>query len=266
MKLKTFLFALFSLSMTFTYAQFGAKIGSNISGTGSYGNSEEGESVELKIGYQAGVFYNYALTEKVNLLLELNYEARGTISKKDYNIMYPVRNPENGEILGIGEYTVSQEANSRQNYLNLPILVVLGGEKFKYYVGPNIGVMINGKADFDRTIDITLDGNPLPSAPEVHLTDVDWFDYDSFKAIFSPTNVPEENDSYVNRLDIGINIGAMYYVMPELFIDLRVNQGFLDVTNNHYDNSIYPNADYSFSSRDNVDRNISIQLGLGYSF
>ncbi len=251
--------------MTSAYGQFGVKIGGNLSAAGSYGNSEKGEDADMKLGYQGGVFYHYTISEKLSLMAELNYEARGTISKKDYTIDYPVVDPGSGNILGIGSYDVEQEINSVQNYINIPILAVFGGEKFKYYVGPNFGFFINGKATFDRTIDVSLGGNPV-NKTNTSIDDVDWKDYDSFKAIF--TSPPPEDGDFLNTFEFGINIGAMYYVTESIFVDLRVNQGLTDVTNNHYDNSIYPDPtqDFIFPSREDTDRNVSIQLSVGYSF
>ena len=262
-KLNFLLPLFFMMSITITQAQFGLKLGANLSASGSYGNTEEGESADLKLGYQGGVFYQLGITEKFNLMVELNYEAKGTISKKDYTINLPVQDPATGAVLGIGDYVISQEANSVHSYINIPILAVFGDGNLKYYIGPNIGFLASGKADFDRTINIALAGNPVGKV-ETNLEDVDWTDYESFKNIF--TNPPTEDGNFLNSLEFGINIGAMYYVTESLFVDLRVSQGLSDATNNHYDNSIYPAADFSFPSREDTDRNLSIQLGLGYSF
>ncbi|MEM6265809.1 MAG: outer membrane beta-barrel protein, partial [Bacteroidota bacterium] len=111
------------VSFTCSYGQLGVKAGASTSAAGSYGNSEEGESIELKLGYQVGVFYIHELTDKIGLMAELNFESKGTVSKKDYNISLPVQDPNSGMVLGIGNYAVNQEIRSSLNYLNLPILV-----------------------------------------------------------------------------------------------------------------------------------------------
>lgn len=245
------------------YGQFGVKLGANMSASGSYGNSEEGETAELKLGYQGGIFYQLNVTDGFGIRAELNYEARGTVSKKDYTIGLPVVDPGSGMVLGIGEYAVVQEINSTQNYINIPVLAVLGDGNFKYYIGPNVGFFLGGTAEFERTIEVSLNGNVV-NKTESSIDDVDWKDYESFKGIF--TNPPSEDGDFINSLDIGINVGAMYYLTENLFVDLRVNQGLTDVTNNHYDNSIYPAADYTFPSREDTDRNFSVQLSVGYGF
>lgn len=267
MKKLNFLFLICLMAMTFTsQAQFGVKLGLNTSASGSYGNSEEGETAELKLGYQGGVFYKLPVMDKFNLMVELNYEAKGTVSKKDYTIDYPVLDPTTGGSLGVGEYAINQEINSVQNYINIPVLAVFGENKLKYYVGPNFGFLISSKAEFERTVKVSLGETVVVEPVPFKVEDVDWSDYESFKQIFAPTNVPAKDGNFLNSIDLGINVGAMYYVMDNLFIDLRVSQGLTDVTNNHYDYSIYPEADYTFESREDTDRNFSIQLGVGYQF
>ncbi len=244
-------------------AQVGVKLGGNLSITGGYFQSEEGETAGFKPGFQGGLFYNLNVSEKMDLMVELNYESRGTISKKDYTMNFPVQDPTTGTVLGIGQYDVSQEANSVQSYINLPILAVFGGEKLKYYVGPNVGFLLSGKADFTRTIDITLADTPAGTI-ETDLEEVDWQDYDSFKNIF--TTAPAEDGDFLNSVMVGINVGAMYSISENMFLDLRVSQELTDSTNDHYDNSIYPSDDFSFESRSDSDRNLSFQLSIGYKF
>ncbi len=266
-KLNVLFIAALMLIGTAANAQFGIKLGANMSAIGSYGNSEEGESANLKLGYQGGIFYK-ANIGKAGVMIEINYEARGTVSKKDYTFDYlvidpttglPILNPQSGGPL-TPTYAVNQEANSVHNYVNIPLLFFVGGDRLNFYVGPNVGILLSGSSDFTRTIDIAA----LGQTTNTDLEDVDWLDYESFKAIFS--QAPAEDGEFLNSLDIGINVGAMFNITESLFIDLRVNQGLMDVTNNAYDNSIYPSPDFTFASREDADRNLSIQASIGYQF
>lgn len=253
------------LSVVVVHAQIGVKVGTSFSAVGSYGNSEEGETADLKTGFQIGVFYQAKLTSKIGFLIELNLEQRGTVSKKNYLVNLPVIDPSSGTILGIGDYTIDQEANSAHTYINLPVLLTFGGKRLKFYAGPNIGYLVSTKADFDRSIAVNLGGNPLPSPANLELRDIDWQDYESFKDIFNDPK-PTEDGNFLNAFELGINIGAMLSLTNALFVDARISQGITDSTNDAYDSSIYPGATFQFESREDVDRNFSIQLGVGYRF
>ncbi|MEM1327404.1 MAG: outer membrane beta-barrel protein [Bacteroidota bacterium] len=200
-------------------AQFGIKLGGNLSAVGSYGNAEEGESVGLKPGYQAGIFYHAGSSNPVGFLVELNYEARGTISKKDYSINLPIADP-SGTRVGIGDFDTNQEANARQSYINLPLLVTFGGERVRFYAGPNIGYLVSATADFDRTIEGRFENNPSLTT-NLELEDVDFQNYESFKEIF--ITEPAEDGDFVNSLEFGLNAGAMLFLGDQLFLDLRIS-------------------------------------------
>jgi hypothetical protein len=244
-------------------AQLGIKGGINLSAVGSYGNTEDGESVNLKPGFQLGLVYYTDLPVGLGFSIELNFEQRGTISKKEYDVMLPVFNPSDGSVLGIGNYAIDQEARSVQQYINVPLLLHFGTKNLKIYAGPNIGYLIKGTAEFDRTVGITLNGDPVGSTT-LELKDVDWKDYDSFKEIF--ISEPGESGDFLNSFEFGINVGAMFFLNDNFAINLRVSQGLTDVSNDDYDNSIYPEQDFSFPSRGDTDRNLSIQVGLAYMF
>ena len=257
------LFIVLMVSAIALQAQPGVKIGGNLSTVGIFGNSEEGESESFKPGFQGGLFYKAGISEMFSVVVEVNYETRGTISKKNYTVQLPVQNPIDGSSLGIGDYQIAQEIDSKQAYVNLPVFVLLGNGYLKGYVGANVGYLISGKADLKRTVDVSLAGTSISNSN----TDLglDWQEYDSFKNVFMNTP-PTENGDFLNSLDFGINFGAMYYVAAGFIVDLRVSQGFADSTNNHYDRSIYPSEDFTFEGRTDTDRNFSVQFGVGYFF
>ncbi len=255
------LFFVLMFSITLIQAQIGVKAGGNLSMSGIFGSSEEGETEAFKPGFQGGIFYKAGISEMVSVMVELNYEARGRVSKKDYTIGLPIEDTSTGNTV-IADYVINQEIDSRQTYVNLPILVLMGNLKLKGYVGANIGYLISGKADLKRMNEASFNGTTINNQ-ETEL-EVDWQDYDSFKDTFSTPH--SEDGDFLNSLDFGINFGAMYYIGAGVVADLRVSQGFADSTNNHYDNSIYPSEDFTFESREDTDRNFSIQLGIGYFF
>ncbi len=257
-RLNLCLFLILMISVTSIHAQFGLKVGGNLSNLQSYGNSEEGESAGFKPGFQGGMFYKAGISEMLSIVVELNYETRGGISKKEYDFELPIGDP----ISGTGLYQIQEESDFTQTYINLPILALIGNGQLKGYIGANIGYLIAAEGDFKRTVETSVGGSSL-SSEETNL-EIDWQNYNSFKNIFTTT--PAEDGDFFNSLDFGLNLGAMYYVGAGFLVDFRIIQGFADTTNNHYDNSIYPSEDFTFESREDADRNFSVQFGVAYFF
>lgn len=263
LQLITFIFAM--TFGTMAQAQFGIKAGANFSTAFSYGNTEEGESLSLKPGFQIGAFYNHNLSEKLDLMVELNFENRGTVSKKDYTFQLPTVTP-----LGIinADYAVNQEIKATMGYVNIPILFKFKLGKINPYIGPNIGFLLSAKGSIDRTVDVSAGGMVIAQNP-TNNDDIDFLDYAKFTDLFS--TAPPEDGNFLNTFEFGINIGAMYNITENIYVDLRIIQGLSDVTNNYYDNSIYPtdlatNQTNPFPSREDADRNIGIQVSFGYMF
>jgi hypothetical protein len=148
----------------------------------------------------------------------------------------------------------SVEAKNSFNYLNIPVLAVLGSGRVKLYVGPNFAYLMSAKTT--KEIGTTLDlpaGVPADGFPaEGTVTEEENFKNDA----------PYKDDgSFINEFDLGANVGLMLQLTEKAHLDLRVNHGLTDATNNDYDISLLDG-----SSREDSDRNVSIQLGIGLSF
>ncbi len=225
--------------------QFGIKAGLNGSttwGTAEEFNGDAIESVGIGMGFQGGVFYQFLLGESLGTMIELNYEARNGVK----NIEYTITNPTNQL-----QSAYDLEATNSFGLLNIPILFLLGGEKFKFYAGPNVGFLLSANQTVNGKVDFTPDLIPDITFEEEE-TD-----------LLEEPNDGNDNTSgpLVNGLEVGVNIGAMYHLSEKLFLDLRLNQGITDVTNNDYDYSLITNE-----SRSDSDRQFSAQLSLGYRF
>jgi hypothetical protein len=69
----------------------------------------------------------------------------------------------------------------------------------------------------------------------------------------------KENGSFINRVDLGANLGFLYQVEKRFIIDFRLYHGITDATNNDYDVSLIDQ-----SKRSDNDRNVSIQFSVVY--
>lgn len=246
------IFAMASLSAS-AQISVGVKAGANASTT--YGTAEEFdgekiESVALGAGFQAGLVLNMDITEGLGLMAELNFEQKNGV-KNVVDLTLPI-----SADLAL---TTNADIKNSFSYVNLPILLKLGGEKLKFYVGPNFAYLIAAKSKITTTSVIT---SPLGTTDEV----VEEEEIDFIKDF-------EDNDegTFINSLDIGANLGVMFNLTDNLFLDFRINHGITDATNNDYDESLVPNGvdangNTTHDKREDADRNVSLQLSVGYTF
>lgn len=253
-KLFTLTLFLFSLMSTTVTAQIslGLKAGGNLSTT--YGspeelNDENIEGVGLTPGFQIGAFVGLGLTDGFKIIGEVAYEVRN--GKKTIDLATAAPSPA-GDIL----INVDSELNNSFHYINIPILAVFGSGPINFYAGPNFALLTKATSTRTTTQDVTLPpGLPaetpgLPQSGTVE-TEID----------FKNDTAYEEFGSFINESDLGINVGFMFQATDKVFLDLRVNHGLTDATNNDYDVSLLDG-----SKRDDADRNISIQLSAGIQF
>ncbi|MFK7932505.1 MAG: hypothetical protein AB8G22_03290, partial [Saprospiraceae bacterium] len=119
---------------------------------------------------------------------------------------------------------------------------VIGEGPIKVYGGPNFAVLTKATAQ------VTED-NSLSGTAEY---EVDYRNDDRFQSA----------GSFINEADLGINLGVMLGLGESAFIDLRLNHGLSDATNNDYDRSILD----ATVNREDSDRNVSVQVSLGFNF
>jgi hypothetical protein len=92
------------------------------------------------IGFHVGGFVNYAINEKLSIRPELLFSSRGT------------RISSSSEILGIN---FDIESTSTYNFVEVPILIGIGGETgLQVHVGPSVNLLLGGRAKTEVTTSI----------------------------------------------------------------------------------------------------------------
>lgn len=241
-----FFFA-FSLSAQMT---FGVKAGASMSTT--YGSPEavngtDIESIALRPGFQIGVQLGVTLNQRMQLLSELNFEQRNGL--KMINIGQSIPTP-----LGDVLVNVDADLENQFNYLSLPVLLAYGNEKIKIYAGPSVAYLLSATSSRTTTTMVTLPAElpaNTPGLPQngVLETETDFINDAPFKG----------NDPFINRIDIGANLGFMYQLEDRVAFDFRIYHGITDATNNDYDVSLITQE-----PRSDNDRNVSLQLSMTY--
>lgn len=241
------LFFAFSLQAQVT---LGVKAGANMSTT--YGSPEsmngtDIESIGLRPGYLFGVQLGLNLSDRFQFISELNYDQRNGLKK--INIGQSIPTP-----LGAVLVNVDADLENSFTYLSLPVLLAYGGQKFNVYAGPSVAYLLSATSERTTTTSVTRPAElpaGTPGLPQdgVVKTSTDFINDAPFK----------DGDPFINRLDIGANLGFMYQMEERLLLDFRIYHGITDATNNDYDVSLLDQT-----PRSDKDRNISLQLSMTY--
>lgn len=214
--MKKILFSAIFLATGFVNAQeikFGAKVGLNIS-------NFSGEVTDAKslIGGQIGGFTEIAISDKFAIMPELIFSMQGAKTnyfESDVN------------------YSYSEASKTKLNYLNIPVLAKYNvNEKFSILAGPQFGILISAKEDFD--VSETISG----------VTD-------------SYSESVDVKDLY-KTLSLSLNIGASYSITEKIFVDARYNLGLSSIAKDFTDEF---GDNYSADIKNNV-----IQFSVGYKF
>jgi len=237
--------------------------------------------------------FRYALTDRTGLLLEVQYSQKGGNYAYTGESYWILETP--GLMLALpGNRSVSLNVNN--GYLDIPLMFYgRANSRVSFYGGPYIGFLLNstgaGQLSFDaRPFDLTnieVDLQPFnieldhdyKKDPQDDFT-LEYqpiFNVNSVGGLetFPNTEVPRVADAYYdfeekdgdfyNPLDYGLVGGVEYRFETGLGIGLRASYGLADITNNAYDYSkVTFNEDLSRIAREDRDRNLVIQLYIGF--
>ena len=127
----------------------------------------------------------------------------------------------------------SEESKTKLNYLNVPLLAKYYiADKFAILAGPQFGILMSAKEDFDVTE--TISG----------VTD----------------NYSESADvkDFYKTLSLSFNVGATYAITENIFVDARYNLGLSSIAKDFTD-------EFGDSNSANIKNNV-IQFSVGYKF
>lgn len=164
--------------------KFGAKLGVNISNFS--GDVTDSKSL---IGMQLGGFTEIGISDKFAIQPELIFSMQG--AKTEYS---------ESDV----DYSYSEKSKTKLNYLNVPILAKYNiGEKFALLAGPQFGILMSAKEDFD--ISETISGVTDTSSESADVKD------------------------YYKTLSLSFNLGAGYNITENIIVDARYNLGLSNI-------------------------------------
>jgi hypothetical protein len=268
---------------------YGFKAGLNFNSISGDGEMDDaGMTVEEytgNTGFHLGVNFTWKATDLMGIRGELLYSQKGSRRGFDGQSYYIFKTTDDEKILSTG--IRDQDVNLTTSYIDFPITAYFKPvESIEIYGGASVGFLVaaagfggltyNGVGPNGTRINefiVDLDVNYVSDDPgEANSSDA------SPPLIISGENVeiPEsagayfefENDrgNLYRTIDFGLVGGISFYLSKGLFVSGRINYGLTDITKSEADVSLVKLDNGEFTTRDDDDRNLSLQFSVGFAF
>lgn len=304
MKIRLLAFFCFFASLYSAQAQdfhIGIRAGLNYSTYG--GEKEATESFGFNNGFHFGIYYGREINDFLSIRGSIMYTQKGGTRKYDGEGYYIFdRNSlldVDGNFASPGVAIVdslSLDLDISNAYVQIPITAHIKFlDKWEIYGGAYVGFSISpiatgvqnfGTRDFRDTsrleysFEQSLSHNYYGDN-ESDLQDNAFFNsgIGSIRVRVNGNNIEvpevagaynqllEKPDNLYKVMDYGLTGGISYYLNQGLFFNLQLDYGLRDLTNMSVDRSLGSlNEDGSFKLRDDFDRNIGLEFGIGFKF
>ena len=195
-------------------------------------NNYDNLKTKIKVGGFVGAGYEFRIGSVFALQPELNYANKG--AKRIFD------NPLNSEHVKL---TINMHT------LELPILAKFYiGDHFNIYAGPYISYLVAAavKSKFYNTSDVKTSEDKSVNIMKDNYKDVN-------------------GNSYFKRFDVGLSAGLEFVTDGGFFVGARINQGFVDLTNNNYNGYVGTGA-IIFKGDNKWVGNTGVQVMAGFKF
>jgi len=250
----------------------------------SSGNTAE--SFSFNSGFHVGGGVRIEFTEIFGIRAELLFTQTGTKQTYEGNSFLIFRDG-NDRVLTTGnkEYSL----NISNAYIDFPILAygkigskfeVFGGGYFGFLVGSTasgVQVYTDGRIPNNNNViemlEVALDHNYNQDQPGDLIDGVSNIDVMVGNDIIPIPNTitayyefEEKNGKPYKVFDAGLSVGAAYFLNGGLYFSAIGNYGLVDITRSEMDFSKSETNGLDFITRDDSDKNLSLQFSLGFSF
>lgn len=263
---------------------FGFKAGLSFSTLGgdleTTSSGEDLEIFKLTRGFHFGPIFNLKLTDVFGLRAEVLYSQKGldyTYDGQSYWVFYPT----SGDDIYHSGGTRNTRLFISNGYLDIPITAVVRLGRIEVSAGVNAGILLSSKGlgevtysstnidAFTILLDYNFKTDEVNTAAGEDAQEI----FVNGKNVLVPKNIGAyygafgRDKNLFNSLDLGLNAGLSFYLSKGLFLGFRLNYGLLDVTNDAQDiSSMQLGENNTFINRKDVDKNISLQASVGFSF
>ena len=292
--MKNLLFVLCILVSTQISAQkfgYGFKAGLSFSTiNGPLEKDDQGKELEshkYNSGFHIGAMAHYTFNDIIGARLEFLFSQRGNKYSYEGAAYQRLLLPNNKEIFING--TQSKLLNVTNSYIDLPVSVfarvlpwleISGGVSFGFMTNSSgagelifNGVSPNGENIDEYTISLEYDflkdvpggiGKNEDETVELNVDGSTVVLPKTFGAYYS--NSSDLETPLFNKFEMGVVGGASVFLNQGLFLGLKVYYGLSDLTNDAADPSLYKRGDNGYIFNNDVDRSLSFQTSIGFSF
>ena len=264
---------------------FGIRAGLNYATFRGPFETEVTESYSLNNGFHFGLVGLVSFNDYFSLGAEILYNQLGT--KYNYEgVSYYKFNV--GEVDFLYD-NIKLNLDVSNSYINVPLLIhIQPFKKFEIIAGGYMGFLVSpvagGRLEFGnkfyQNLEYKYNNDTAGSVPylattiNVKVPQPDGTDeitqiYKTVGAYYQ-YNADQFNDAtghYYNWFDLGVTGGLQYFFNRSLYGGIRVEYGFLDVTNDRLDRSLKAvDEDGNFVLREDKDTNLNFQVSLGFRF
>jgi Outer membrane protein beta-barrel domain len=244
------------------------------------------ETLDNNIGFHFGATFAWNITDLMGLRGEFMYSQKGTNRGFEGPSYYNFTTADNEIIRTTG--LRKQDLNLNNAYIEVPIMAYFKPfSRFEVFGGASVGLLVNSSAFGNLKMTGIKDEAGIAVGDINHELD---FNYLADKAgeytLGNPAstvkingdNVPypqtagayfeflEDRGKLYKAFDLGLVGGVSVYLSKSLYLSGRINYGLMDITKSKADVSLSGLDNGEFISRDDDDRNVSMQVSIGFSF
>lgn len=242
------------------------------------------EAFEYSNGFHVGAMGTLRFTDIFSLRAELLYSQKGSVynyNGDSYWIFTPTTGSESFVTTG-NRQTTLEVTNS---YIDIPITGVARFNKFEISAGMSLGFLVASRAagetrfagtsaqgdiitPFLLTLDYNYFNRPFRQGENtaVFMRDIDNQPVEIPQTLGAYYQEEDSDENLYRTLDLGLVGGVSYYLNRGLFLGVRLNYGLSDITNMSRDISRQVvNSPSAFVTRDDDDRNLNIQVSVGFT-
>ena len=247
-------------------------------------SNSEVEEFGFNTGFHIGAAFNLNLTDNFGFRAEFLFNQKGTDYSFDgpsYWIFGPATsNP----VIGVGTRVTDLKVSN--TYLDLPLMAYVKLGRVELSGGVNAAVMISSRGTGESTFNgqtlngstiglftVNLNHNYFSDAAGEAKSDIMEQVSIGGSQIEIPSSIgayyfrPEGDNNLFDRLDFGLVAGVGFFLNRGLYLGFRANWGIPDVTETAADiSNVRLDTQQTFVTRDDKDKNLSLQASIGFSF